>query len=76
MCHLFRRPRPLGPDPVVVDAEIRRSRFEAQTEQVRRSRREVDARRAEAADLLAQSREAERRNHFAEAITKSMRRKP
>lgn len=70
-----RHPPPLTVDPVVVDAEIRRSAFEAQTEQVRRGRAEVDARRAEAADLLAQSREAEQRNHFAEAITKSMRRK-
>ncbi|RPA58616.1 hypothetical protein EF294_15785 [Gordonia oryzae] len=61
---------------MVVDAEKRRSAWEAATEQVRRDRVEVDARRAEAADLLAQSRDAERRNHFAEAITKSMRRKP
>lgn len=70
-----RHPPPLAADPVVVAAEIRRSEFEAATERVRRGRPEVEARRAEAADLLAQSREAEQRNHFAEAITKSMRRK-
>ncbi|MGC5249485.1 DUF7620 family protein [Gordonia sp. DT219] len=73
---LYRRQPPLAVDPVVVDAEVRRSAFEAETERVRAARPEVDARRAEAATLLEQSREAERRNHFAEAIMQSMRRLP
>ena len=62
-------------DPIVEDADGRRADFEHQLAQVRAARPAVDARRREAAELLAVSRDAERRNHFAEAIAESMRRR-
>lgn len=62
-------------DPVVDDARGRKADFDAQLVAVRAARPGVAARRREAAELLEQSREAERQNHFAEAITASMRRR-
>ena len=62
-------------DPIVDEAEGRRVDFERQLDELRARRPTVDARRREAAELLAESREAERRNHFAEAITAAMRRR-
>lgn len=63
-------------DPVIEDARRREAQAQAQLEEARAQRKRVEERRREAADLLAVSREAEARNHFAEAITKSMRRRP
>ncbi|OBA63670.1 DUF7620 family protein [Gordonia sp. 852002-10350_SCH5691597] len=62
-------------DPIVDDADGRRVGFERQINELRAARPDVDAHRREAAELLAESREAERRNHFAEAIAESMRRR-
>lgn len=62
-------------DPIVDDADGRRADFERQIAALRAARPAVDAQRREAAELLAQSREAEHRNHFADAITESMRRR-
>lgn len=62
-------------DPIVDDADGRRTNFERQINELRAARPSVDKRRREAAELLEQSRDAERRNHFAEAIVKSMRRR-
>lgn len=62
-------------DPIVDDADGRRADFERQIDALRAARPSVDAQRAEAAHLLKESRDAERRNHFAEAIIKSMRRR-
>lgn len=62
-------------DPIVDDADGRRADFERQISELRAARAGVDAQRAEAKQLLEESRDAERRNHFAEAIVKSMRRR-
>lgn len=62
-------------DPIVDDAAGRRADFERQISELRAARAGVDAQRAEAKQLLEESRDAERRNHFAEAIVKSMRRR-
>lgn len=62
-------------DPIVDDADGRRASFERQINELRAARPSVEERRREAAELLEQSRDAERRNHFAEAIVKSMRRR-
>ena len=62
-------------DPIVDDADGRRADFQRQINELRADRVNVDARRREAAELLEQSQDAERRNHFAEAIVKSMRRR-
>lgn len=62
------------PDLAVEETREQRADFDRQIDEVREGRAEVAERRREAADLLAQSLEAERRNHFAEAIVSSMRR--
>lgn len=64
-----------GPDPVVVDARMREAFFQLETQRLRDDRERVDRQRVDAARILAESREAERRNHFAEAIVASMRRR-
>jgi hypothetical protein len=61
-----------GPDPVIADARRRQAIAVRQRRTAESQLRRVDERRREAADLLAESREAERRNHFAEAIAQSM----
>lgn len=72
-----RRSAPVSPssDPVVADAHFRQAEAERQLLHAQAQRPRVDARRREAAELLEVSRESERRNHFAEAIVKSMGRK-
>lgn len=63
-----------APDPVVDDAQAREAVARQQLHDAQARRPHVDERRREAAELLAVSQEAERRNHFAEAIVASMRR--
>lgn len=73
----WRRARPAhvdAVDPVVSEAITLRAEFQRVGDAARAARPTVDRQRQEAAEMLSEALEAERRNHFAEAITRSMRR--
>lgn len=63
-------------DAIIVDARAKRAEVTRAQSQVHTLRDRLKAQRREAAELLTESREAIARNHFAEAILQSMRRKP
>lgn len=61
-------------DHIVADAHAKRDQIDGQRDERHALAERVGVQRQRAAALLHQSRDAVARNHFAEAIVKSMRR--